>query len=84
MCVYRIKEFPYIAVSNAYKVSKNKCFVEDTKGNMKKVDPLYIGPFDGDKILEFGSVLSNYFKELNDLQTNVETKSLEIFNVARA
>lgn len=84
MCVYRINEFPYIAVGNAYKVAGNRCFVEDTSGKMKKVDPLYVGSFDSEKLLEYGFLLISSLNKMNDLKNNIESRSFEIFNGARA
>lgn len=80
MCLYRIQEAPYLAVSNVRKAKLSSCLVEDTHGQIKKVRPLYVGPFDGEKLFKFGALVSNYFTNTADLQT-VKTKSCEIFNL---
>ncbi len=62
MCVYSISEAPYLAVSNVYKIKNRNCLIEDTKGRIRIVDPLYVGPFDSEKILKFGALISRYFQ----------------------
>lgn len=81
ICVYPIKEAPYLAISNIYKKSKDKCFIKDTKGKLKKVNPLYTGPFDVDKMLQFGSLVCNYIRNISDLQKEVRTQSNDLFSL---
>lgn len=81
MCLYPIQEAPYLAVANAYKVSKNTYAVEDTKGRLKKVDPLYVGPFDYEKLFEFGVTVNNYFSnKCKDL--DIQNKICNIFGIS--
>lgn len=80
MCLYRIQEAPYLAISNVYKRKRNSCVVEDTRGRRKSVEPLYVGPMDLDKLCKFGAIISNFFLQCNDAQT-VKDMSCEIFNL---
>lgn len=81
MCVYPIAEAPYLAISNVFKMTrKNQCLVEDTKGRLKRVRPVYVGPFDTDKLLQFGAMVSKYFSDMNDFQKN----TTRLFNMAKA
>ena len=81
ICLYPIPEAPYLAVSKVYKKSKDKCFVEDTRGRLRKVSPLYTGPFDIDKLLQFGFLVCDYIRNMSDLQNEVKTQSSDIFNL---
>lgn len=76
MCLYKIQKEPHVALSEAYE-ENNICFVQDTEGNMKEVDPLYIGPFDASKLYMFGLLVINYFKN-NKSSLN---KICDMFNI---
>ena len=81
MCVYPISEAPDLAISNVFKMTKrNQCFIEDTQGRLKRVRPVYVGPFDNDKLLQFGALVSKYFTDMSDFQK----KSTSLFNCAKA
>ena len=84
MCVYAIEKAPYVAVSNVYKERRGKqCLIKDTKGRIKKVDPLYVGPFDATKFLMFGALVSNFFNKDNAIpEAEVYKRSCELFGIA--
>lgn len=87
MCVYPISEAPYLAISNVRKMSrKGRCLIEDTRGHLKKVNPMYVGPFDSDKLLKFGALVSQYIVARSDAEKDFSCKSNSIFDtyLARA
>lgn len=82
ICVYRIKKAPYLAVSSIYKKGRKKCVIEDTKGKKKRVNPLYIGPFDADKICMFGALTSKYYQKDSEIkEETIFKKTCELFNI---
>ena len=84
MCLYTVNEAPYLAVGEVKKVTNENYYIEDTKGNIKKVRPLYVGPFDSETVLLFGALVSKYIAGVHDLQCEVNTKTCELFRAARA
>lgn len=81
MCLYEIQSAPYVAVSNVYRTSSSGCLIEDTFGNLKKVQPIYVGPFDYTKLKQFGEVLLEYFRKGSTMKmSDVHQRAHEIFN----
>lgn len=63
MCLYKIKEEPYLSVSEVYCGTDNTYYIEDTHEGLKEVDPLYVGSFDAKKLYTFGALVSKYFQK---------------------
>lgn len=81
MCLYEIQRAPYIAVSSVYRTSSSGCLIEDTSGNLKKVKPIYVGPFDYKKLKQFGEILLEYFRKGSTMKmSDVHQRAREIFN----
>lgn len=80
MCLYPVSEAPYLALSTVKKVTNSNYYVEDTKGNLKKVRPIYIGPFDGEIVLKFGALISKYIAGVSQLQYEFIDKNCELFD----
>lgn len=82
MCVYKIPEAPYIAVANVKrKLNDHVCCIENHEGNIQTVVPLYMGPFDSDKFLKYGSLMLKYVGEVKDIQKKLVVESCKIFNI---
>ena len=81
MCLYEIPCAPYIAVSSVYHTSSAGCLIEDTSGDLKRVKPIYVGPFDHVKLKKFGEVLLEYFRRSSTMKmSEVHKRAHEIFN----
>ena len=82
MCVYEISKAPYLAVGSVHKIKKDKCYVETSKGKIKKVKPIYIGPFDATKLCMFGVLTSRFFeKDTSFAVDTVKNLSYKLFGV---
>lgn len=82
MCLYKIKKAPHLAISSVYKEGRRKCIIEDTKGRLKKVKPLYVGPFDVDKLCKFGALTSRFYQKDNEIsKETIFNKICELFNI---
>ena len=80
ICLYEIQRAPYVAVSSVFRTSGERCLIEDTSGKLKKVKPIYIGPFDYIKLHQFGEVFLSYFKKnSNTTMQDVHDRANEIF-----
>lgn len=84
MCLYTISKSPYLAVSEVEKEDQYSCLVEDTEGNLKRVFPIYKGPFDSTKLFMFGALISRYCQKDTNFKDSLIDKSLELFGVRAA
>lgn len=82
ICLYEIQRAPYVAVSSVFRTSSSGCLIEDTSGKLKKVKPIYVGPFDYTKLYQFGEVLVSYFRKGSTMKMQeVHDRAKEIFKV---
>lgn len=79
MCVYQIPTFPYVAVGNIHKQKRGNVFVKNTKGKSKKVDALYIGPFDFMKVCLLGALISKCCQEDTNISNDILISKLREF-----
>ena len=80
MCLYEISKAPYLAVSSVCYSSSCGCLIEDSKGRLKRVKPIYECPFDHVKLKEFGELLISYFRKDSKLKiSDVHDRAKEIF-----
>lgn len=84
ICVYEIQRAPYLAVSSVFRTSPSGCLIEDTHGHLRKVHPIYVVPFDHEKLRKSGEVLVDYFRKGSKMKIqDVHDRMKEIFCVTR-
>ena len=84
LCIYKIPEAPYFAISSVRKERRKQCIIEDTSGRLRRVDPIYVGPADSRKILQFGTLMSRYVRNMKHLQDSTIERAYEILSIMPA
>ena len=84
MCLYCIPRAPYLAVGKVHSRNQHSCWIEDTQGNLKQVFPIYVGPFDANKLFMFGALVSQYCQKDCNSKDILVNKSLELFDIRPA
>ena len=80
--MYKIDSAPYLAISHVHRGDSNSCLVKDIHGRLRRVKPVYVGPFDLDKLCKFGAIVSNYFQpNTSSDESSTFSKLCEVFNI---